>query len=85
MPKRPAAPSGPVILCLELWRDSHPEGAVGLVASMPGREGTLQLRWSCPGGIPDAGQVADVTAKLSGMVIDAYLMAGAGVQGRLFK
>lgn len=81
--KRQQMRSGPSILCIEVWRDSHTEGAVGFVVSLPGREGTLQYRWGCQGGMPDDHQVEDIRLRLAGILTDALFLAGSGIQLRL--
>lgn len=75
--------SGKTLLCVEVLQDSHSEGSVALVVSLPGREGTLAKTWRCPGGRPDEAQLVDLQTWASKLLLDALLLSGTGIQGRL--
>lgn len=74
-----------VSLVVEMCTLPTLDGEVSLVISLPGRDGTMIRRWSCRGGVPDDGQVLDIQTVLAGLVVDAFLMNGTGIQAQLFS
>lgn len=74
-----------VVLCLELYTLTSRDGEVGMIVSLPGREGTLVHRWGCRDGIPDPDQLVDAGAKIQQLLTDAYLLHGTGIQQKLLQ
>lgn len=65
---------GQVFLVLELCHDrTKTNGGVTLIASIPGREGTYTQSWEAPYGVLEEGQVIDLGARASALIMDGVI------------
>lgn len=71
-----------VFLVLELIQDIGPSPCVAVVASLPGREGTLTKKWKTVQGLLNSRQVADLQGWIHTSVANS-LLAWLGVQESL--
>jgi hypothetical protein len=70
-----------VYLVVELARSRTPDlGGWTVLASIPGREGTLSYQWLTPTGLLSEGQLADVAHRLVSLVDDAVFVVDGGCQ-----
>lgn len=81
--KRDTPVLGNPLLVLELCELPGEVGRTySIVASCPGREGTVIQRWVAPNGVVSDGQVNDMLARVDRWVLDAFLTLG-GIQASL--
>lgn len=72
-----------IFLVLEFTHSPHKTaGYVGVMASIPGRESTLNKKWPAYAGVVSASQLVDLQAAVASL-LDEAVVAWAGVQGVL--
>jgi hypothetical protein len=75
--------SGRKFLVLELVHESsRTDGCIAILATIPGRQGSLSRRYAAPYGVLDESQLEDLAAAVGKQVQDA-VVTWAGIQGRL--